>query len=275
MDRVLWLFEQMRRRQNPSWTSLLAVGGGVVVDLVGVAASLLGHGMDWAAIPTSLSAQAHPPLDGRVGVTLKGVDRFCGATHAPTAVLLDEALIQSLPKRQLQSGFGVVLQRTAARDRALFRYVADRSAALLARDPESLAYVTTRSAALTPGRLGPEVLEPGAPFQAMVRTMDRSRNHGESAALGLAFAVEVSMALGFLEAQDGDEIMQTLKAFHLPTNPASYLSEDAAAALDWGRPPHKNRVPVVVMTGVGQAKVASVHMNDLVDLTTRLVRGDR
>ncbi len=252
---------------------MLAVGGGVVVDLVGVTASLLGYGTQWAAIPTSLTAQAHPPVDGRVGVSLKGVDRLMGATHAPCAVLLDEELLQTLPKRQLQSGFGVILQRTAARDRALFRYVADRSQGLLDRDPESLAYVCQRSAALTPGRLGPEVLEPGAAFQALVRGLDRSRNHGETAALGLAFAVEVSTALGFLEADEGEEIISTLRAFHLPINPASYLSEEAAAALDWGRPPHKNRVPVVVLTRVGQAKVASVHTNDLLDLTTRLVRG--
>ncbi len=275
MDRVLWLFEQIRRRQHPTWTTLLAVGGGVVIDLVGMVASLLGNGTAWAAIPTSLTGQAHPPLDGRVGVSFKGVDRLCGTTHVPRAVLLDEQLLLSLPKRQLQSGFGVLLQRAAARDRALFRYVTDRSAALLAREPEALAYVSQHSAALTPGRLGPEILEPGAPLQVLVRKLDRSRNHGECAALGLAFAVEVSTALGFLEAEEGDEILESLKAFHLPTNPASYLNEDAAAALDWGRPPHKNRVPVVVLTRVGQAKVASVHTNDLVDLTTRLVRGER
>ena len=275
MDRVLFLLDKLGRRQHPGWCNLLAVGGGVVVDLVGFTASLLGHGTAWAAIPTSLTAQANPPLDGRVGVALKGVDRLCGTTHRPHTVLLDDALLLSLPKRQLQSGFGVLLQRTAARDRALFRYATDRSDALLARDGEALAYVTQRSAALTPGRYGPEVLEPGAAVQALVRRLDRSRNHGETAALGLAFAVELSMALGFLDAEEGEEIIKALRAFHLPTNPASYMSADAVAALDWGRPPHKNRLPIVVLTGLGQAKVASVHTNDLLDLTMRLVRGER
>jgi 3-dehydroquinate synthase len=275
MERVLWLLDQLRRRQHPTWTTLLAVGGGVVLDLVGFTASLLGHGTNWSAVPTSLTAQANPPINGRVGVTLKGVDKLLGVTHAPRAVLLDDGLLQSLPKRQMQSGFGVVLQRTAARDRALFRYVAERSELLLARDSETLNYVIQRSAALTPGRLGPEVLEPGAAMASLVRRLDRSRNHGEAAAIGLAFTLELSMAIGALDAEDAEEIRTALKAFHLPSNPAPFLGGDAPALLDWGRPPHKNRVPIVVLERLGQAKLASVHVNDLLDLTTRLVRGER
>jgi 3-dehydroquinate synthase len=274
LERVLGVLEGRLKKAHPDRVAWLAVGGGVVADLAGVVAALTGHGAPWVLVPTTITAQADPPRDGAVGVTWRGIPRVVEARHAPRAVLVDPAFLGSLPKRQHQSGLGVVLRKAASRDRALFRYVASREEQLAARDPEVLAYVVRHASALTAGPAegptGPDGLRPGRLFAEVVQRVDRTKNYGECAALGLVFAAELSVANGFLDPADLEELVETLKRFHLPTGTAKYLGVDREALFDWG-PAERGRVPVVVLERLGKAKGTRLHVNDL----GTFVRGGR
>jgi 3-dehydroquinate synthase len=252
----------------------LAFGGGVVADLTGLLAALTGHGAPWLLVPTTLGAQADPPRDGRLGVTWKGVPGVVEAHHPPRAVLADATFLSSLPKRQHQSGLGVVLRKAAARDRALFRYVGSRETDLSMRDPEVLSYAVRHAAGLTAGAaeavMGPDGLRPGRMFAEVVQRVDRTKNYGEAAALGLVFAADLSVTHGFLDKEERDEIVETLKRFHLPTGTEKYLGPDVEPLFHWGEA-ERGRVPVLVLERIGKAKGTRLHVNDL----GMFVRGGR
>jgi 3-dehydroquinate synthetase len=273
-ERALEVLDSRLRKAHPGRVAWLAIGGGVVADLAGVVASLTGYGAPWVQIPTSLTAQADPTRDGRVGLTWRGVPRVVEALRPPRAVLADPAFLATLPKRQHQSGLGVVLRKAASRDRALFRYVASREAQLAAREPEVLAYLVHHAAALTAGPaegpLGPDGLRPGRLFAEVVQRVDRTKNYGEAAALGLVFAADLSVVNGFLDPAERDELVDTLKRFHLPTGTEKYLGVDREPLFDWG-PAERGRVPVVVLERLGKAKSTRLHVNDL----GTFVRGGR
>jgi 3-dehydroquinate synthetase len=274
LERGLEVLERRARKAHPGRVAWLAFGGGVVADLTGVLASLTGHGAPWVLLPTTLTAQADPPRDGHLGVSWKGIPRVIEVHHAPRAVLADPGLLSSLPKRQFQSGLGVVLRKAAARDRALFRYVGSRETDLAARDPEALAYVVQHAGVLTTGSaeagMGGDGLRPGRVFAEVVQRLDRTKNYGEAAALGLVFAADLSVTHGFLDAEERDEIVETLKRFHLPTGTEKYLGPDQEPLFDWGIP-ERGRVPVLVLERIGRAKGTKVHVNDL----ATFVRGGR
>ena len=274
LERALEVLERRLRKAHPDRVGWLGIGGGVVADLTGLLAALSGHGAPWIAMPTSLTAQTDPPRDGRVGVTWKGVPHVVEVHHPPRAVLADPTFLSSLPKRQHQSGMGVVLRKAAARDRALFRYVAARESELAARDPEVLAYVVRHAGALTAGPaegpLGPDGLRPGRVFAEVVQRVDRTKNYGEAAALGLVFAADLSVTHGFLDAEERDEIVEALKRFHLPTGTEKYLGPESEPLFDWGLP-ERGRVPMLVLERIGKAKSTRLHGNDL----AMFVRGGR
>lgn len=273
-ERVTDVLEHRVRKTHPGRVAWLAFGGGVVADLTGVAAALTGHGSPWVLLPTTLTAQADSPRDGRVGVTWKGVPHVVDMHHPPRAVLADPAFLSSLPKRQYQSGMGVVLRKAAARDRALFRYVSSREADLAARDVEALAYAVRHASTLTAGAaeaaLGSDGLRPGRLFAEVVQRLDRTKNYGEAAALGLVFAADLSVAHGFLDAEERTEIVEALKSFHLPTGTEKFLGPEMEPMFDWGLP-ERGRVPVLVLERIGKSKGTRLHVNDL----AMFVRGGR
>lgn len=261
MERLVDLLTARRTRKEHG-APLVALGGGVVADLTGALAALTDHGSPWVVVPTSLTAMADPPRDGRVGLALKGIPEGVALTHPPLAVLLDPSLLASLPKRQVQSGMGVVLRRAAARDKMLFRYAVDRAEAVAARDAETLAYLVEHVAALTPGRDGHELLRPGAPLAALVQRLDRARNHGEAAAVGLAMIADLSVAHGFLDPTEREELVSGLRVHHLPFTGERFLDPEIAPLLEWGTSV-RGRVEVTVLEGIGRARVAKLHVNDL------------
>jgi len=110
---------------------LVAVGGGVVTDLGGLAASLHRRGMDWVAVPTSLVGQIDAALGGKTAVNLGGGKNTVGTLHLPRAVLVDPLALASLPRRHLLAGLAEVLKTALIAGEPLHGEV-------LALEPEAL-----------------------------------------------------------------------------------------------------------------------------------------
>jgi 3-dehydroquinate synthetase len=89
---------------------LYAIGGGVVTDLGGLAASLHRRGIAWTAVPTTLVGQVDAALGGKTAVNLAGGKNTVGTFHPPRRVVVDPGLLASLPARQLAAGFAEVLK---------------------------------------------------------------------------------------------------------------------------------------------------------------------
>jgi 3-dehydroquinate synthase len=270
LERALELVSEVRRLDRKRSGALLALGGGVIADLTGFTAGMLYGGMPWALVPTSLTAQVDPPLEGRVRVSGQGIPGLLGLHWPPLAVLLEPAYLEWLPARQLKSGLGVVLRAAAGRDRALFRYVTSHAEQAADKDPATLAYFVEhalglRTAAASMG-LPPALLRVGEPFAQAFERLDRTRNHGEAAALGLAAVADLSVTLGFLEAAERDEIREGLKRNHLPWEPGKYLNEDLVPLLEWAEPPWRGRVSLAVLERTGHARLEKIHLNDMINL---------
>ena len=89
---------------------LVAVGGGVVGDLAGFAASVYQRGMRWVGIPTSLVAQVDSAYGGKTGVDLPEAKNYVGSYHHPAAVLVDPSLLETLPPEEAAAGYAEVVK---------------------------------------------------------------------------------------------------------------------------------------------------------------------
>ena len=102
---------------------VIAVGGGVVGDLAGFAASAYMRGIDFYNIPTTLLSQVDSSIGGKTAVNLGGVKNIVGAFYQPKAVIIDPSVLSTLPKRHFSSGMAEIIKMSLTSDKELFELI--------------------------------------------------------------------------------------------------------------------------------------------------------
>src|SRR6195952_3319508 len=124
---------------------VIALGGGVIGDLVGFACSILKRGCGFVQVPTTLLAQVDSSVGGKTAINTRAGKNLIGAFHQPALVLIDPDVLDTLPLRQLAAGYAEVAKYGLIDDAPFFEWCEANAAALLAGDPEVRAYAITHS----------------------------------------------------------------------------------------------------------------------------------
>src|SRR5690606_25377249 len=120
-------------------TTLIALGGGVVGDMVGFAAACYQRGVDFIQVPTTLLAQVDSSVGGKTAVNHPRGKNMIGAFHQPKAVIIDTDVLETLPPREFSAGVAEVIKYGLIRDAEFYRWLTVNIDALLARDPAVLS----------------------------------------------------------------------------------------------------------------------------------------
>lgn len=139
------LYRWLSRRGVQRDDCLVAVGGGVVIDLAGFVAATYLRGISAALIPTTLLAQVDAAIGGKNAVNLPEGKNLVGTIAPPRWVLVDPAALASLPERTYRSGLAEVVKTAVIADGGLFDLLARRTQPLMARDGRTLEQVITRT----------------------------------------------------------------------------------------------------------------------------------
>jgi len=162
---------------------IIALGGGVLGDLAGFAASIYLRGIPWIAIPTTLLSQIDSAIGGKVAVNLPYGKNLVGAFYPPRLVICDTRFSTDLPEPEFVNGLGEVIKTAIVGDPHLFELLETRLDAILARDRDVLQMVVASCVKV----------------KAVIVSKDE-RDHGERAVLNLGHTVAHA-----LEAADGFE----------------------------------------------------------------------
>ena len=207
---------------------IIALGGGVIGDLTGFAASVLRRGVDFAQIPTSLLAQVDSSVGGKTGINVPQGKNLIGAFHQPRLVLADISALKTLPPRELRAGYAEVVKYGLIDDAPFFNWLEANVEKLIAGDPQALTKAIVKScqskarivaqdereggvrALLNLGHTFGHALEAGTGFS------DRLI-HGEGVAIGMGLAFNLSAKLGLCSGQDATRATRHLEAAGLPT----------------------------------------------------------
>ena len=115
-------------------TTLVALGGGVIGDLAGFAASIVLRGIDFVQIPTTLLAQVDSSVGGKTGIDTKWGKNLVGSFHQPRLVLADIDVLATLPRRELLAGYAEVVKYGLINDPGFFTWLEDHGSALVDGD---------------------------------------------------------------------------------------------------------------------------------------------
>lgn len=212
---------------------VVALGGGVIGDLVGFAASVLKRGCHFVQIPTTLLAQVDSSVGGKTAINTGAGKNLVGAFHQPSFVLIDPSSLDSLPAREVRAGYAEVVKYGLIDDDAFFAWCEEHGQALIAGDMGARTMAIEKSvkakAAIvaddereTSGRRA--LLNLGHTFGHALEAetgFSDTLLHGEGVAAGIALAFRFSARQGLCSADDAARVTAHLKAVGLPHDLAS------------------------------------------------------
>jgi 3-dehydroquinate synthase len=217
-------------------STLVALGGGVIGDLVGFSAACFQRGVHFIQIPTTLLAQVDSSVGGKTGVNHPRGKNMIGAFYQPDCVIADTAVLNTLTPRELSAGIAEVVKYGLIRDLEFFEWLEANVELLLQRDPEALAFAIKRSCANKAQVVAEDerenglraILNLGHTFGHAIETgMGYGRYlHGEAVAIGICQAADLSHRLGWLAETDVRRIIDLLQRADLPVIPPSEMSAD-------------------------------------------------
>ncbi|MEQ1725592.1 MAG: 3-dehydroquinate synthase [Sphingopyxis sp.] len=271
-DALASLCDALLARGMERSDTIVALGGGVIGDLVGFAASILKRGCGFIQIPTSLLAQVDSSVGGKTAINVAAGKNLVGAFHQPAMVLIDPEVLDSLPPREMRSGYAEVVKYGLIDDFAFFIWCEEHAAALFAGDRAAQIHAITTSVAAKARIVAADEREThdvrallnlghtfGHALEAETGFSDRLL-HGEAVAAGMALATRYSARLGLCTRQEAARVAAHLAAVGLPTTLATCgvdaRGDTLVAHMRHDKKMRGGTLPFILARGIGQSFVA-------------------
>lgn len=250
---------------------LIALGGGVIGDLVGFAASILKRGCPFIQIPTSLLAIVDSSVGGKTAINTAAGKNLVGTFHQPALVLIDPDVLDTLPAREIRAGYAEIVKYGLINDAAFFSWCEANAAALCAGENgarhAAIRHSVTAKAAIVSaderetadlrallnlGHTFGHALEAETGFSEILL-------HGEAVAAGMALAYRFSAAQGLCPPADAARVVAHLKTIGLPhslaTAHVSASGQKLVAHMLHDKKMQAGKLPFILSKGIGQSYV--------------------
>lgn len=247
---------------------VIALGGGVIGDLVGFACSVLKRGCNFVQVPTTLLAQVDSSVGGKTAINVRAGKNLVGAFHQPSLVLIDPTVLDTLPPRQVRAGYAEVVKYGLIDDPEFFAWCEGHGAALLAGDAAAREKAVAHSVAAKARIVAADerettgtraLLNLGHTFGHALEAetgFSEKLLHGEAVAAGMALAFAFSAEQGLCPAEDAARVAAHLRASGLPDGlAAAGVSASGAALVDHMRHDKKmagGTLPFLLARGIGR-----------------------
>ena len=252
---------------------VVALGGGVIGDLVGFAASIVRRGMRFVQIPTSLLAQVDSSVGGKTAINSRHGKNLIGAFHQPSLVIADTDVLSTLPAREMRAGYAEVIKYGLLGDRDFFAWLDTHWRSVFGNDPSILTEAVQRSVAAKAAIVARDETETGDrmllnlghtfghALEAWAGYSDRLL-HGEAVAIGMAQAFRFSETLGLAPAGVASRVEAHLAVVGLPTRIAHIQGRDRPDVdtllrlMAQDKKVRAGRMTFILVRGIGDAFVS-------------------
>ncbi|MBX2857817.1 MAG: 3-dehydroquinate synthase [Cellvibrionaceae bacterium] len=267
------IFDALLENKYNRRTTLVALGGGVVGDMTGFAASAYQRGVGFIQIPTTLLAQVDSSVGGKTGVNHPLGKNMIGAFYQPQCVVIDTEVLSTLPERELSAGLAEVIKYGLIADSEFFSWLEANMLRLMARERDALIYAIERSCQIKAEVVAQDEKEAG--LRAILNlghtfghAIEASQGygqwlHGEAVAAGTVMACELSQRLGWLDATVVERSVALFNMANLPVKPpADMCPETFMKYMAVDKKVLHGTLRLVLLKGLGTAVVTSEFERD-------------
>lgn len=265
-----WLVEQRAQRRD----ALVAIGGGVVCDIVGFAASSYMRGIGLVNVPTTLLAQVDASVGGKTGVNHASAKNLIGAFYQPLAVVADTRFLRTLTQRDVANGLAEVAKISMTLDADLFARLESEAPGYTPESADALTPVIARAIQLKAEIVERDEREAGDRMllnyghtigHAIEAASDYTTFlHGEAIAIGMAAAAHIAQGMGLLSTDAAARQAALLQLLHLPQSLAGLPPEAILSRLSLDKKRAGARQCWILADGVGSAHIRDDVPDDLV-----------
>ncbi|MDA8403471.1 MAG: 3-dehydroquinate synthase [Desulfobacteraceae bacterium] len=273
LDTLGRIYRELIRLAADRSVFVLGIGGGIVCDVTGFAASTYLRGVRFGYVPTTLLAQVDASVGGKTGVNVDGYKNMAGVFSQPEFVICDPMVLKTLPQRELCSGFAEIVKHAAISDAAYFKYLEKNVANALALDMEVMERIIYDSVAIKAGVVNRDETEKGERRKlnfghTFGHAVEKTTGlpHGEAVSIGMVVAAKLSAAKGMLGRDDLDRVMDLLSRFHLPARIPVEQGMDREKILDALTRDKKREgggIHFVLLPAIGQSVVEKITLAEL------------
>ena len=248
---------------------VIGIGGGIVCDMAGFAASTYLRGLRFGFVPTTLLAQVDASVGGKNGINYRGYKNLIGVFNQPQFVLCDFAVLKSLPGSEISNGYAEVIKHALIGDASLFSFLETGWQKALAFDEEVVGKIVHDSLIVKKGIVSVDEMEGGERRKlnfghTFGHAFEKSEGlrHGEAISMGMVLAAKMSAARGMLTKDDTARIEEVLGNFGLPT--AVPVDREAVVdAIGKDKKRTGEKIHFVLLEAIGRAQVVPMRIEEL------------
>ncbi|PMG80602.1 3-dehydroquinate synthase [Vibrio breoganii] len=247
---------------------LVALGGGVIGDLVGFVAACYQRGVDFVQIPTTLLSQVDSSVGGKTAVNHPLGKNMIGAFYQPKSVIIDIDTLATLPDREFAAGMAEVVKYGIIIDKPFFEWIEQHIQSLTALESSSITKAIANCCQIKADVVAQDEKESGVrALLNLGHTFGHAIEaelgygkwlHGEAVSSGTVMAARAAAHAGMLDSIDVDTIKSLLEACHLPVHtPESMSGEDFMKHMMRDKKVLSGRLRLVLPDAIGSSKVVS------------------
>lgn len=276
MDTLNLLLTRLLELKVERKTTLMALGGGVIGDIVGFAAAVYLRGIPFIQIPTTLLAQVDSSVGGKTAVNHPLGKNMIGVFYQPKAVVIDTSTLKTLPARELSAGLAEVIKYGLIRDVAFLDWIESHSDEIWSLSPQALAAVVYRScwhkaqivaedeseqgvrALLNLGHTFGHAIEAAMGYGVWL--------HGEAVAAGTVMAATLSARAGWLSKEDVQRIERLMQAARLPIRgPSRVQVEEYLSLMQGDKKVEAGQLRLILLKSLGEGCIVTWQDRELLE----------
>jgi 3-dehydroquinate synthase len=269
LDTVTMLYKKFLDTELDRSSLVIAVGGGIVCDIAGFAASTYLRGIHFGFVPTTLLAQVDASVGGKNGVNFLGYKNIIGTFNQPEFVLADFSLLKTLDQQQLGCGFAEAIKHGVIADSNLFAFMEERADAIKSLEPTSIERIVNDSILIKSLIVNKDEKEQGERRKlnfghtfghAIEKTLGLP--HGEAVSIGMVVAATLSKLLGYTSDEPVKRLISVLQAFDLPTT-VQVEKTRILEAIRKDKKRYGEMIKFVLINDIGHACIKDVRFAEL------------
>jgi 3-dehydroquinate synthase len=273
LESMTRIIDMLLEKRHDRGTTVIALGGGVIGDIAGFAASIYQRGVNFIQLPTTLLSQVDSSVGGKTGVNHPLGKNMIGAFYQPRCVIADIDSFKTLPARELAAGLAEVIKYGLIYDAEFFSWLEGNVDGLLKLDPELLAQAVLVSCE-TKARVVEQderesglraILNLGHTFGHAIETVMGYGNwlHGEAVAAGMVMAIDLSIREGLVDEALRKRSIDLLSRAGLPVSPPANISvEQYLDVMAIDKKTLDGNIRLVLLRALGEAFVTADYSDD-------------
>lgn len=264
------IYDQLIALEADRTVFIVGIGGGIVGDIAGFAASTYMRGLDFGFVASTLLAQVDATVGGKNGVNFRGYKNMVGVFNQPRFVIADINLLATLPQEEIACGLAEIVKHGCIADLHYFDYIEAHCDAIAQLDPEVMHELVHGSVVIKSNVVNKDEREAGERLKlnfghtighALEKTLGIS--HGTAVSIGMTMAADLSKTRGLLPSEDTARLGGLLTHLGLPTR----IDFDPAAvieALGKDKKRQSDLIKFVLLKGLGNSVIVDIPLDDLI-----------